>query len=107
MRRPFASEPNSISNSARFSASIRPLTVKITSPFADLVILSILPLFDISLFGGGRVARFGYGNHNSNCKLFNLDGLAADKMSKFRQLLKFPTAVSEGFFSADVRDRLA
>ena len=38
MRRPFASEPNSISNSARFSASIRPLTVKITSPFADLVI---------------------------------------------------------------------
>jgi hypothetical protein len=92
MRSPFASEPNSISNSARFSASIRPLTVKITSPFADLVILSILPLFDISL-PGGRVGLFSYGNRKSNRKIFNPDGLAANKMSEFRQLLKFPTAV--------------
>src|ERR1700720_1087311 len=98
MRRPFASESNSSSNSARFSASILPLTVKITSPFADLVILSILPLFNIP---GRRVARFGYGNHNSSCKVLNLDGLTADKMSKFRQLLKFPTAVSGGLFSGD------
>jgi hypothetical protein len=95
MLRPFGSEPNSISSSARFSASIRPLTVKITSPFADLVILNILPLFDIWL-PGGRVGRFSYGNRNSVCKIFNPDGLAANRMPKFRQLLKFPTAVLEG-----------
>jgi hypothetical protein len=107
MRRPFASEPNSISNSARFSASIRPLTVKITSPFADLVILSILPLFDISL-PGGRVGLFGYGNRNSNCNVINLDALAADKMSELRQLLKFPTAGSGAIvFCGWVEMRLA
>ena len=58
MRRPFAYEPNSISSSARFSPSIRPLTVNVTSPFADLVILSILPLVDTSLFAVG-------GSHDS------------------------------------------
>jgi hypothetical protein len=49
-----------------------------------------------------------YGNHSSNCKAFNLDGLAAYKMSKFRQLLKLPTAVSGGIvFCGWVEMRLA
>ena len=45
MRRPFASELNNVFTSGRFSEFIRPLTIKITSPFAALVILSIFPLF--------------------------------------------------------------
>ena len=53
-------------------------------------------------------ARTVYGNHSSNCKALNLDGLAAYKMSKFRQLLKLPTAVSGGIvFCGWVEMRLA
>src|SRR5216683_618993 len=68
--------------SARFSASIRPLTVKITSPFADLVILSILPRRYFAL-RDGWVGLLGHGNHNSNRKVINLGALAADKCRNF------------------------
>ena len=44
MRRSFASELNIVFRPATFSVSIRPLTVKTTSPFTVLVILSIFPL---------------------------------------------------------------
>src|SRR5229473_1781122 len=44
MRRPSGSDPNSVCISATFSASIRPLRVKTTSPFAALLIFSISTL---------------------------------------------------------------
>src|SRR5262252_8962003 len=47
IRRPFASALNSLSNSPKPSASIRPLSLKTTSLFAALVIRSIRPLFEI------------------------------------------------------------
>ena len=101
MGSPFASEPNSISNSVRFSASIRPLTVKVTSPFADLVILSIFVSIRYFALRGGRVALLRYGNHDSNCKLINIEALGAGEMSEFRQLLKFPQQAQKRLFSAD------
>jgi len=101
MGSPFASEPNSISNSVRFSASIRPLTVKVTSPFADLVILSISSLYSIFRSSGWAVALLRYGNHDSNCKLINIEALGAGEMSEFRQLLKFPQQAQKRLFSAD------
>src|ERR1700675_3983343 len=50
MLQPFASELSSVFNSARCSASIRPLTVKITSPFVALVILSIFAALSCCFF---------------------------------------------------------
>jgi len=46
MRRPFTSDPNRAFISPTFSASIRPLNLKTTSPFAALVIFSIDPLLE-------------------------------------------------------------
>src|SRR6267143_3521294 len=46
MRRPFTSDPNRAFVSPTFSASIRPLNLKTTSPFAALVIFSIDPLWN-------------------------------------------------------------
>src|SRR5260370_37891720 len=50
MRRPSASEVINVSNSPMFSASIRPLSLMTTSPFAALVILSAHPLLRILSF---------------------------------------------------------
>ena len=100
MRHPFVSEPNSISSSARFSASIRPLTVKITSPFADLVILSILPRRYFAL-RDGWVGLLGHGNHNSNRKVINLGALAADKCRNFVDCWNSLQQVQERLFYAD------
>src|SRR6185369_14601584 len=99
MRLPFASEPNSISNSARFSASIRPLTVKITSPFADLVIFSIFPSVYIAFRGGWDGRTITDGNHSSNHKAIKLDTLAGDEMSETSSITEIPYSrfASDGF----------
>jgi hypothetical protein len=101
MLQPFASELSSVFKSARCSASIRPLTVKITSPFVALVILSILPLFDMSLFRVGGSHNSVMGNHNSNCEVFYLDCLAAEKCRNFVNCLNSLQQSQEGLFSAD------
>jgi hypothetical protein len=109
MRHPFASEPNSLSSSARFSVSIRPLTVKITSPFADLVIFSIFPSIDISFLSSGWVGRtIADGNHSSNRKVIKIDGLAAGEMSGHSPIAEIPySRLGSQFFCGWVRMGLA
>src|SRR2546425_634284 len=80
MRRPVGSELNSLFNSARFSASSRPLTVKTTSPFAALVILSIFSLKEIPARASHTLLRDG--NHRSNWKVLKMLELAASEMSE-------------------------
>src|ERR1700757_4109387 len=86
MRRPFGSDPNNVSSSATFSASIRPLKVNTTSPFAALLIFSIDPQF---LFPDYLCSSEG--NSASNRKLLNQLFLAISRMAKLRHLAKFCT----------------
>src|SRR6267378_1606903 len=84
MRRPFGSELSNVFNSRRFSASIRPLTVKTTSPFPALVILSIFPLKN-SYFcccSERQVICSCDGNHSSKQEVLKTYELAAGKMSE-------------------------
>jgi hypothetical protein len=62
-----------------FSASIRPLTAKTTSPFAVLVILSIFPLSQIPR---KTVVSSCDGNYSSNPKVLRMHELAVSEMSK-------------------------
>src|SRR5260370_460483 len=85
MRRPSASALTSFSNSPRFSASIRPLSLKTTSPFAALVIFSIHPLLRILI----AVTSFTHacnGNHSAKRKLLKLRQLKKSKIDEVLQL---------------------
>ena len=105
MLQPFTSELSSVFNSARCSASIRPLTVKITSPFVALVILSIFPLFSAATFG---LPHFGYGQSQFQRKVIKTDGLAAGEMSGSSAIAEIPySKFPRRFFCEWVGLRLA
>jgi len=98
MLQPLASELSSVRSSARCSASIRPLTVKITSPFVALVILSIFPLFSTATFG---LPHFGYGQSQFQSKVIKTDGLAAGEMSGSSAIAEIPYSKFPGRFSCE------
>src|SRR5882724_13352082 len=104
MRRPSASEVISVSNSAKFSVSIRPLSLKTTSPFADLVIFSTHPLLRI-LTSVDPVTRLCRGNHSANLKLLKVGGLVEDQDCDSRKSANFAT-VRSGLVEEDVRNDL-
>jgi hypothetical protein len=87
MVHPLASELSSVFNSARCSASIRPLTVKITSPFVALVILSIFAALCSDVL---CPLSQSYGDRSSNCKRFNLNVLAVCEMSGSSSIAEIP-----------------
>src|SRR5882724_8377346 len=99
MRRPSASEVISVSNSAKFSVSIRPLSLETTSPFADLAIFSTHPLLRI-LTSVDPVTRL-WGNHSANLKLLKVGGLVEDQDCDSRKSANFAT-VRSGLVEEDV-----
>ena len=88
MRRPCASDLNSVSNSETFSAFIRPLSLR-TSPLPDLSILSIcispVVKHDLSLCNSG-----------TRRNPMKISGLTFRKMVIFRQLAKCRTIRCSG-----------
>src|SRR6266404_6773 len=93
MRRPSASEVISVSNSAKFSVSIRPLSLRTTSPFADLVIFSTHPLLRI-LTSVDPVTWLCSRNHSANVKLLKVGGLVEDQDCDSRKSANFATVRS-------------
>jgi len=87
MLQPFASELSSVLSSARCSASIRPLTVKITSPFVARVILSIFPLLRTATLGK---PHFGYAQSQFQRKVIKTDAFAAGEMSGSSAIAEIP-----------------
>src|SRR4029077_6325506 len=98
MLQPFASELSSVFNSARCSASIRPLTVKITSPFVALVILSIFPQFGTATFG---LQHFGHGQSQCQRKVIKTEGLAVGEMSGSSAIAEIPCSKFPKLFFAN------
>src|SRR5260370_20387320 len=87
MGRPSASEVINVSNSPMFSASIRPLSLITTSPFAALVIFSTHPLLRILSFRRRTNHRW----HRPNLVLGRGKPLAQRKSTRlwlFLQLLQ-------------------
>src|SRR5262245_11073781 len=85
MRRPSASALITFSNSHRFSAPIRPLSLMTTSPFAALVILSIQPP---EIFACGLPCTCLNGNHSAKRKLLKLQQLMENGIDEVSQLAK-------------------
>jgi len=101
MLQPFASELSSVFNSTRCSASIRPLTVKITSPFVALVILSIVAALSRCLLFRRCLSRtYRYGNRSSSRTIFKLKLLAGGEMSGASSIAEIPYSISEATCAA-------
>src|SRR5271154_5166326 len=71
-----------------FSASMQPLTVKTTSPFVALVILSIHPLLRLAACLTS-VTHLRIGNCGANIKLLKIGVLMENAISIFRRFSKF------------------